>query len=67
MFNKELEDIKEKTEINNTTTEIKNTLEEIGSRVNEAEQINVLEDKMMGLTAAEEAWLLGPKGRPERS
>ena len=33
MFNKELEDLKNKqTQMNNTMTEVKNTLEEINSR-----------------------------------
>ena len=39
LFNKELEDLKNKqTEMNNTITEMKNTLEGINSRVNEVEE-----------------------------
>ena len=39
MFNKELEDLKNKQmEMNNTVTEVKNTLEKINSRINEAEE-----------------------------
>ena len=40
MFNKDLEELKNKqTEMNNTITEMKNTLEGINSRITEAEQI----------------------------
>ena len=39
MFNKDLEELKNKqTEMNNTITEMKNTLEGINSRVNKAEE-----------------------------
>ena len=39
IFNKELEDLKNKqTEMNNTITEMKNALEGINSRLNEAEE-----------------------------
>ena len=46
MFNKELEDRKNKQrEVNNTINEMKNTLEGINSRINEAEeQISELEN-----------------------
>ena len=49
MFNKELEDLKNKqTEMNNTITEMKNTLEGINSRITEAEErISDLEDKIV--------------------
>ena len=45
MFNKDLEELKNKqTEMNNTKTEMKNTLEGINSRITEAEeQISDLE------------------------
>ena len=39
MFNKDLEELKNKqTEMNNTITEVKNTLEGINSRITEAEE-----------------------------
>ena len=39
MFNKDLEDLKNKqTKMNNTITEMKNTLEGISSRITEAEK-----------------------------
>ena len=49
MFNKDLEELKNKqTEMNNTITEMKNTLEGINNRITEAEeQIRELEDKMV--------------------
>ena len=51
MFNKELEDLKNKqTQMNNTMTEVKNTLEEIDSRKTQAE-ISELEDRVMKITA----------------
>ena len=55
MFNKDLEELKNKqTEKNNTITEMKNTLEGINSRITEAEeQISDLEDRMVAFTAAE--------------
>ena len=56
MFNKNLEELKNKqTEINNTLTEMKTTLEGINSSVTEAEeQICVLEDRMVEITATEQ-------------
>ena len=56
MFNKDLEELKNKqTEMNNTITEMKNTLEGINSRITEAEgQISDLEDRMVEFTAAEQ-------------
>ena len=55
MFNKDLEELKNKqTEMNNTINEMKNTLEGINNRITEAEQISDLEDKMVEFTAAEE-------------
>ena len=56
MFNKNLEELKNKqTEINNTITEMKNTLEGINSRITEEEeQISDLEDRMVEFTAAEQ-------------
>ena len=52
MFNKELEDLKNR--VNNTTTEMKTTLEGINSRINEAERISELEDRLMEITVGEE-------------
>ena len=59
MFNKDLEELKDKqTEMNNTITEMKNTLEGINSRIPEAEeQISDLEDRMVEFTAAEKKQL----------
>ena len=56
MFNKDLEELKNKqTEMNNTITVIKNTLEGINSRVTEAEeQISDLEDRSWEITASEQ-------------
>ena len=56
MFNKDLEELKNKqTEMNNITTEMKTTLEGINSRITEAEeQISDLEDRMVESTAAEQ-------------
>ena len=56
MFNKDLEELKNKqTEMNNTITEMKNTLEGINSRIIEAEErISDLEDKMVEFTAKEQ-------------
>ena len=53
MFNKDLEELKNKqTEMNNTITEMKNTLEGINSRITEAEeQISDLEDRLVEFTA----------------
>ena len=49
MFNKDLEELKNKqTEMNNTITEMKNTLKGINNRISEAEErISELEDKMV--------------------
>ena len=56
MFNKDLEELKNKqTEMNNTITEMKNTLEGVNSRITEAEErITDLEDRMVGFTAAKQ-------------
>ena len=56
MFNKDLEELKNKqTEMNNTITEMKTTLEGINSRITEAEeQISDLEDRMVEFTAVEQ-------------
>ena len=56
MFNKELEDLKNKqTEMNNTITEMKNTLEGINSKITEAEErISELEDRVLEITATEQ-------------
>ena len=56
MFNKDLEELKNKqTEMNNTITEMKNTLEGINSRITEAEErISDLEDRMVEFTAVEQ-------------
>ena len=56
MFNKDLEELKNKqTQMNNTITEMKNTLEGINSRITEAEeQISDLEDRMVEFTAVEQ-------------
>ena len=56
MFNKDLEDLKNKqTEMNNTITGMKTTLEGINSRITEAEErISVLEDRMVEFTAVEQ-------------
>ena len=56
MFNKDLEELKNKqTEMNNTITEMKNTLEGISNRITEAEErISDLEDKMVEITPEEQ-------------
>ena len=56
MFNKDLEELKNKqTEMNNTITEVKNTLEGINNRITEAEaRISELEGKMVERTAEEQ-------------
>ena len=55
MFNKDLEELKNKqTEMNNTITEMKNTPEGINNRKTEAEEQSELEDKMLELTAEEQ-------------
>ena len=55
MFNKDLEELKnKKTEMNNTITKMKTTLEGINSRITEAKEwISDLEDRMVEFTAAE--------------
>ena len=55
MYNKDLEELKNKqTEMNNTITEMKITLEGINSRITQAERISNLEDRMVEFTAAEQ-------------
>ena len=55
MFNKDLEELKNKqTGMNNTTTEMKNTLERIKSRISEAENRCDLEDRMVEITASKQ-------------
>ena len=56
MFNKDLEELKNKqTELNNTITEMKNTLEGINSRISEAEEwISDLEDRMLEFSAVKQ-------------
>ena len=56
MFNKDLEELKNKqTEMNNTITEMKTTLEGISSRITEAEEwVSDLEDRMVEFTAVEQ-------------
>ena len=56
MFNKDLEELKNKqAELNNTITEMKNALQGINSRITEAkEQISDLEDRMVEFTAVEQ-------------
>ena len=56
MFNKDLEELKNKqTEMNNTITEMKTTAEGINSRITEAEErISDLEDRMVEFTAVEQ-------------
>ena len=56
MFNKDLEELRDKqTEMNNTITEMKNTLVRINSSITEAEEwINDLEDRMVEISAAEQ-------------
>ena len=56
MFNKDLEELKNKqTERNNTISEMKTTLEWINSRITEAEErISDLEERMVEITAAEQ-------------
>ena len=56
MFNKDLEELKNKqTEMNNTITEKKTTLEGINSRITEGEEwISGLEERMVEFTAMEE-------------
>ena len=56
MFNKDLQELKNKqTEMNNTITEMKTTLQGINSRITKAEErISDLEDRMVEFTAAEQ-------------
>ena len=56
MFNKDLEELKNKqTQLNNTITEMKTTLEGINRRITEPEEwISHLEDRMVEFTAAEQ-------------
>ena len=56
MFNKDLEELKNKqTEMNNTITEMNTTLEGINSRITEAEErISDLEDRMVEFTTVEQ-------------
>lgn len=53
LFNKELEDIKNK-QLKNTITERKNILEGISIRINESEEwVSELENRMVEITAME--------------
>ena len=63
MFNKDLEELRNKqTEMNNTITEMKNTLEGINSRITEAEErISDLEHRMLEFTAVEQTKEKGMK------
>ena len=56
MFNKELEELKNKqTMMNNTINKIKNSLEGINSRITEAEErTSDLEDKIVEITTTEQ-------------
>ena len=56
MFNRDLEELKNKeTEMNNTITEMKTTLEGLNSRITKAEEwISDLEDRMLEFTAVEQ-------------
>ena len=56
MFNKDLEELKNKqTEMNSTITEMKTTLEGINSRISEAKEwISDLEDRMVEFTDVEQ-------------
>ena len=56
MFNKDLEELKNKqTEMNNTITEMKTTLQGTNSRITKAEeQISDLKDRMVEFTAVEQ-------------
>ena len=54
-FNKDQEELKSKeTIMNNTIKEINNSLEGINSRITEAEHRSDLEDKIVGITTAEQ-------------
>ena len=53
-FNKDLEEIKSQSIMNNAITEIKNTLEGTNSRITEAEdRISEVEDRMVEINEAE--------------
>ena len=52
MFNKEIEDLKNK-QMNTTITELKKTLEGINSRITEVERISELEDRVVEITDTE--------------
>ena len=56
MFNKDLEELKNKrTEMNNTITEMKNILQGIKNRITEAEErISELEDRLVEITVEEQ-------------
>ena len=56
MFNKELEDLKnKKTKMNHTISEMRSTLGEINSRITEAEkQINEVDDRGVEITGTEQ-------------
>ena len=55
VLNKDIEELKKKTDINNIISEMKNTLEGIKNRIAEAEErISELEDKMVEITAEEQ-------------
>jgi len=54
MFNKDLEELKNRySEMNNTINEIKSTLEGTSSRITEEEQISELEDRMLEMIEAQ--------------
>ena len=52
MFNKEIEDLKNK-QMNTTITELKKTLEGINSRITDVERISELEDRVVEITDTE--------------
>ena len=56
MFNKDMEELKNKQGVmNNTVTELENTLEETNSRITEAEEwISELEDRIVEINAVEQ-------------
>ena len=53
MFNKDLEHLKNKTEMSNTIAEMKNTLEKT-NRIIETEQVSELEDRVVEITGTEQ-------------
>ena len=67
MFNKELEDLKnKKTKMNHTISEMRSTLGEINSRITEAEkQINEVEDRGVEITGTEKNKEKGIKGNED--